>query len=118
VKSALVPYHIRVRKYLPTLNDFVVMRCFLEPRCPNEKKLLKLVRKLSWSLYGYKIMCHDRLYDNVDKWLYETQCIIDEPNRIISVYTTLKRLDKDAFAHSLCCSSIKYKDQVLIHIMD
>ena len=53
-------------------------------------------------------MCHDRLYDNVDKWLYETQCIIDEPNRIISVYTTLKRLDKDAFAHSLCCSSIKY----------
>jgi hypothetical protein len=44
----------------------------------------------------------------VDKWLYETQCVIDEPNRIISIHTTLKRLDKDAFAHSLACSSIKY----------
>ena len=53
-------------------------------------------------------MCHDRLYDNVDKWLYETQCVIDEPNRIMSIYTTLKRLDKDVFAHCLACSSIKY----------
>jgi hypothetical protein len=44
----------------------------------------------------------------VDKWLYETQCDIDEPNRIITVHATLKTLNDNVFVHSVCCNTIKY----------
>ncbi|CAB4033376.1 Hypothetical predicted protein [Paramuricea clavata] len=63
---------------------------------------------MSWTLYGYNLMCYDRLYMNVDKWVYATQYAIDEPNRIINIHTTLKGLNKDVYAHSLACITIKY----------
>ena len=84
------------------------MRCFLNPRTIEDRELQKLEGTLRWRVEGYHIFYYDRLYSNADYWLYDTQCELDEPNRIICFYTTLKRLDGDNFAHSLCSYTIKY----------
>jgi hypothetical protein len=93
---------------LETLNEFAAMRCFLPPLSAEDKELQRLERTLKWRVSGYQIFYYDRLYANVDYWLYETQCELDEPNRIICFYTTLKRLEGDNFAHCLCSYTIKY----------
>jgi hypothetical protein len=84
------------------------MRCFLPPLDAEDKELQRVERNLKWCVYGYQIFYSDRLYNNVDYWIYETQCELDEPNRIICFYVTLKRLERDDLAHSLCCYTIKY----------
>jgi hypothetical protein len=95
-------------KNFPTLEKCVVMRCFLKPLCPIEKKLEKLVQKLNWRLTCYQIFLYDRIYESVDKWVYETHCDLDESNCIISVYVTIRNLDSNPYAHCLACVSIKY----------
>jgi hypothetical protein len=95
-------------KNFPTPKDCVVMRCFLKPLCPIEKKLEKIVRKLNWRLTCYQIFFYDRIYESVDKWLFETHCDLDELNCIISVYVTMKDLDSGPYTHCLACVSIKY----------
>jgi hypothetical protein len=84
------------------------MRCFLLPLNAEDKKLRSLERKLEWRLFGHTIFYLDRLYTGVNYWLYETQCVLDEENRIICFYLTMTHLDGDAFAHSLCSYTIKY----------
>ena len=51
---------------------------------------------------------YDRIYDDVDKWLFETHCDLDESNCIISVYMTMKDLGSSAYSHCLACLCIKY----------
>jgi hypothetical protein len=80
----------------------------LKPRNKEDKELQKLTNTLKWGVSGHQIFYYDRIYSNVDYWLYDTQVELDEPNRIISIHTILKGLDSDVFAHSLCNYSIKY----------
>jgi hypothetical protein len=84
------------------------MRCFLPPLNAEEKELKRLERKLKWCVFGHQIFYFDRLYNDVNYWIYETQCELDEQNRIICFYVTMKRVDRDDFAHSLCSYTIKY----------
>ena len=84
------------------------MRCFLPPLKAEDKELQRLERKLKWSVFGHQIFYFDRLYNDVNYWIYETQCELDEPNRIICFYVTLKRVERDDLAHSLCSYTIKY----------
>ena len=84
------------------------MRCFLPPLKDEDKELQRAERGLKWSVFGHQIFYLDRLYNDVDYWLYETQCELDEPNRIICFYMTLKRVERDDLAHSLCSYTIKY----------
>ena len=84
------------------------MRCFLKPLCPIEKKLEKLVKKLNWRLTCYQIFFYDRVYESVDKWLYETHFDLDAPNCILTVYVTIRDIDSGPFTHCLACISIKY----------
>jgi hypothetical protein len=73
-----------------------------------EKKLEKVVQKLSWRLHCYQIFFDDRIYEAVDKWLFETHCDLEESNCIISVYMTMKDLESGPYSHCLVCLRIKY----------
>ena len=84
------------------------MRCYLKPLCPIEKKMEKLIKKLNWRLTCYQIFFCDRVYESVDKWLYETQFELDEGNCILTVYVTIRDIDSGPFSHCLACVSIKY----------
>ena len=84
------------------------MRCFLKPLCPVEKKLANLVDGLNWRLTCYHIFLYDRIYESVDKWIYEKHCDLDESNCILCVYVTIRNLDSHPYAHCLACVSIKY----------
>ena len=68
----------------------------------------RLERGLKWTVFGHQIFYFDRLYNDVDYWIYETQCHLDEPNRIICCYMTLKRVERDDLAHNLFSYTIKY----------
>ena len=84
------------------------MRCFLKPLGALEKKLEKLVKKLNWRLTCYQIFFYDRVYESVDKWLYETQFEMDEGNCILTVYVLVRDIDSGPFAHCLASVTIKY----------
>jgi hypothetical protein len=84
------------------------MRCFLQPLNAEDKELQRLERKLKWTVFGHQIFYFDRLYSDVHYWIYETQCELDEPNRIICFYVTMKRVEREDLAHSLCSYTIKY----------
>ena len=63
---------------------------------------------LNWRVTCYHIFLFDRIYDSVDKWMYETHCDLDESNCIVCVYVTMKNLDSHLFSHCLASVTIKY----------
>jgi hypothetical protein len=84
------------------------MRCFLGPLGEVDKKLEELTKKLSWRLTCYQIFFYNRVYESVDKWIYETQCVLDEGSCILTVHMFIRDIDSGPFAHCLTSVTIKY----------